>query len=321
MNRKSIAFGPVPSRRLGASLGINNIPPKSCSYNCVYCQLGQTANNEVIRSSFYDVDKITCDVKDKINSVKKKGGKIDFLCFVPDGEPTLDNNLGDEIRSLKPLGLKIAVISNSSLLWKKDVRESIMEADWVSLKIDAFTTKVWSKINRPHSFLRLLKILDGISTFADAFEGFLVTETMLINKVNDGKEEIKKIADFIKELDVEKSYISVPTRPPCEHWVRSPTEEVLNRAYHSFQENNIDVEYLLGYAENKFEMTDNAEEDLLNITSVHPMRKSKVKQFLDEAQEDWGIIKKLLKEGKIVEIEYNGEKFYMRNLRRNKSCR
>ena len=116
-----ITFGPVPSRRLGRSLGINNIPPKICTYSCVYCQLGRTIKMQADRRAFYEPEKVFQDVKNKVEKAKGKGETIDYLTFVPDGEPTLDINLGREIELLRPLGIKVAVISNSSLIWREDV--------------------------------------------------------------------------------------------------------------------------------------------------------------------------------------------------------
>ncbi|MFO7742846.1 MAG: radical SAM protein, partial [Anaerolineae bacterium] len=132
-----IAFGPVPSRRLGRSLGINNIPPKICTYSCAYCQLGRTIKMEVERRPFYEPEDILRHVQDKVEKSEGAGEAIDYLTFVPDGEPTLDANLGHEIELLQPLGIKIAVISNASLVWREDVREELGQADWVSLKVDA----------------------------------------------------------------------------------------------------------------------------------------------------------------------------------------
>ncbi|MBC7260626.1 MAG: radical SAM protein, partial [Chloroflexi bacterium] len=126
-----IAFGPVPSRRLGRSLGINNIPPKICTYSCVYCQLGRTLNMQIRRQSFYAPDEILWDVRSKVEHVREAGESIDYLTFVPDGEPTLDLHLGRAIELLRSLGIKIAVISNASLIWQEDVREDLMKADWV----------------------------------------------------------------------------------------------------------------------------------------------------------------------------------------------
>jgi wyosine [tRNA(Phe)-imidazoG37] synthetase (radical SAM superfamily) len=132
-----IAFGPVPSRRLGRSLGINNIPPKICTYSCVYCQVGRTHKLQVERRPFYEPQEVLRDVRAKVEKAREAGEPIEYLTFVPDGEPTLDVHLGQEIELLRPLGLPIAVISNTSLIWRQDVREDLMGADWVSLKVDA----------------------------------------------------------------------------------------------------------------------------------------------------------------------------------------
>jgi len=111
-----IAFGPVPSRRLGRSLGINNIPPKICTYSCIYCQLGRTIKMQVEREGFYEPEQILDSVRDKVERARESEESIDYLTFVPDGEPTLDVNLGCEIELLEPLGLKTAVITNGSLI-------------------------------------------------------------------------------------------------------------------------------------------------------------------------------------------------------------
>ena len=151
---KLIAFGPVPSRRFGQSLGINNIPPKICTYSCIYCQLGRTNNQIVQREYFYKPKEINHTVKDKIKEAKERGETIDYLTFVPDGEPTLDINLGKEIELLKTLDIRIAVITNASLLWRKDVRDELRKADWISLKIDAVSQSIWHRTNRPHGSLK-----------------------------------------------------------------------------------------------------------------------------------------------------------------------
>ena len=137
-----LAFGPVPSRRLGRSLGINNIPPKICTYSCAYCQLGRTIKMQAERRAFYPPRQILQDVQDKVERTRKVTETVDYLTFVPDGEPTLDLNLGREIELLRPLGIKIAVITNSSLIWRKDVRETLMKADWVSLKANSVKQEI-----------------------------------------------------------------------------------------------------------------------------------------------------------------------------------
>ena len=132
----SVVFGPIPSRRLGRSLGVNNIPPKICSYSCVYCQVGLTDSMSIQRKEFYPPTEIVNEILEKVEQLKKSDETIDYISFVPDGEPTLDVNLGKEIQLIKPLGINVAVITNSSLLWDKDVRDDLILADWVSVKID-----------------------------------------------------------------------------------------------------------------------------------------------------------------------------------------
>jgi wyosine [tRNA(Phe)-imidazoG37] synthetase (radical SAM superfamily) len=161
-----IAFGPVPSRRLGQSLGINNIPPKVYTYSCVYCQLGRTIKMQVGQSAFYEPGDITRAVQDKVKKATEVGESIDYLTFVSDGEPSLDLNLGREIELLRPLGIKIAVITNSSLIGREDVRENLMQADWVSLKMDSVREEIWRRINQPYGTLRLNSILDGALEFS-----------------------------------------------------------------------------------------------------------------------------------------------------------
>ncbi len=309
-----IAFGPVPSRRLGHSLGINNIPPKICTYSCIYCLLGRTNDVRVKRGAFYEPSKILQDVKNKVKNARERNESIDCLTFVPDGEPTLDINLGKEIELLKKMGIKVAVITNASLIWMKDIQNDLCRADWVSLKIDAVSKEIWREINRPHESLDINKILQGILEFSKIFDGELTTETMLIRNVNDGYEEIKKISHFIAKIRPEKSYISIPTRPPAEEWAKPADENAINMAYQIFKEKSINVEYLIGYEGNAFAFTGNAKEDLLSITSVHPMREDGIREYLKKADANWDIIEQLIEENRLVEIKYQGKKFYMRKI-------
>jgi wyosine [tRNA(Phe)-imidazoG37] synthetase (radical SAM superfamily) len=309
-----IAFGPVPSRRLGRSLGINNIPPKVCTYSCVYCQLGRTRKMQVDRRAFYQPEKILKDVDGKVESAREVGESIDYLTFVPDGEPTLDVNLGREIDLLKPLGIKIAVITNASLVWREDVREDLMKADWVSLKVDSTREDVWRRINRPQGTLQLPSILDGMLEFAKAYRGEVATETMLVKGVNDSDAHLEDVADFLARLRPAVAYLSIPTRPPAERWVQSPGEESINRAYQILSKRADQVEYLIGYEGNAFAFTGNAREDLLSITAVHPMRGEAVSEFLSRAKTDWSIVYRLIEENQLVETGYGARRFYMRKL-------
>jgi wyosine [tRNA(Phe)-imidazoG37] synthetase (radical SAM superfamily) len=307
-----IAFGPVPSRRLGRSLGINHIPPKVCTYSCAYCQLGRTVRMSVTRRPFYDLAVVEAAVRDQIMAARRSGEPIDYLAFVPDGEPTLDANLGRLIRALRTFEIPIAVITNGSLLGDPQVRDDLSEADWVSVKVDAVREDCWRKIDRPHGSLELDGILEGVQRFAATFTGDFLTETMLLGEVNDGEEELGATARFLEELRPKVAYLSIPTRPPAESWARAPAEGALARAYEIFHERLPRVELLSGYEGDAFASSGDAKRDLLSITAVHPMRESAVRSTLAQSGAGWEIVADLLEAGELVEVTYSSHRYYLR---------
>ncbi len=270
---------------------------------------------EVEPRPFYKTAKIMEKARTKLEQAREKGEPVDYVTFVPDGEPTLDDNLGKEIEALKTLGVRVAVITNGSLLWREDVRQNLLKADWVSLKVDAASEKIWNRTNRPHKSLKLATILQGMLKFAQAFEGELTTETMLIRGVNDDLGEITRIAEFLAVLKSSNAYIAIPTRPPAER-VDPASEQTINEAYHIFAERLSRVECLIGYEGNAFASTGNAADDLLSITAVHPMREDAVADFLERAGIGWETVQGLIENRNLVEMEYQGKKFYMRKLPR-----
>lgn len=308
----TIAFGPVPSRRLGRSLGINNIPPKSCSYSCLYCQVWATHGQLIEPRFFYSPEEILKEVSAQLLNARSAGEPVDYLTFVPDGEPTLDINLGKVIDLLRPLNIPIAVISNASLLWHKDVRAAIGKADWVSVKVDSVDEGIWRQLNRPHDSLKLNDILDGIRLFARQFQGELVSETMLIQGLNDHQDCVVAVADFLHEVGVSKAYLSIPTRPTAEAGISAPSELAVNRAYQILADRLPQVEYLIGYEGDAFAFTGDVRRDLLSITAVHPMRESAVSELLMRAKEDWSLVEELLVEYRLKQVEYLGKRYYVR---------
>jgi len=265
-------------------------------------------------TEFYSSEQIFDKVREKVEKSREKGEQIDYITFVSDGEPTLDINLGQEIRLIKSLGIKVAVISNSSLLGQEKVIKNLMEADLISLKVDSVDENIWKKINRPHRKLKLSAILKDILEFTNIFKGEIITETMLLEDINDDSRNIEQVVDFLIQVNPKIAYLSIPIRPPAEKWVQAPGEEDLNHIFNIFKKRISKVEYLVGYEGNAFAFTDEVEEDILSITSVHPMREEALKHFLKRAKSDWSIILKLIKESKLVETEFEGNKFYIRKL-------
>lgn len=309
-------FGPIPSRRLGASLGVNNIPYKICSYNCVYCQVGRTLHMQMKRTLYSNPSEVFDEVKKKVERIRETQQNVDYISIVPDGEPTLDSSLGELIERLKDLGLPVAVITNSSLTWDKSVQEDLKKADWVSVKIDAISPNTWKQINRPHASLSLDEILQGMQEFAGSYTGTLCTETMLVKDLNDNPEELTAIANFIKSrIRPYKAYIGVPTRPPAEPWVSRPEPESITAAYAIFTKEGLNAETLTGYESSGFVVTDNPVEEILEITAVHPMRSDAVEDVLNRFGVGEEVLQQLVKEGRIRKVHYEGWDYYIRVMR------
>ncbi len=305
-------FGPIPSRRLGRSLGINNIPFKNCSYSCVYCQLGLSNSLSVKRKEFYQPEQIYREVDKKINELNISNEKIDYITFVPDGEPTLDINLGIIIKKIKIFGIKIAVITNSSLITDKSVQNDLMEADLVSLKIDTVYSNIWHRINRPHGLIKLEDIKKGILEFASIYKGVLYTETMLVKGFNDKFCSVYETGLFIEQIKPLKAYILIPTRPPAEN-INPPEYEQLKIAKQILSGINQNFEFIDYDEGTNFTFYNNFEKELLNILSVHPMSKDAVNLFIEKANIGWDKIDELINKKIIKEIQFNKNSFFKIN--------
>jgi wyosine [tRNA(Phe)-imidazoG37] synthetase (radical SAM superfamily) len=307
-----IIFGPVPSRRLVTSLGINNVlPPKQCPYSCVYCQVGETCKKSMFRTEFYKPQLIYDKVKTHLKKLDLTH-RPKYLTIVANGEPTLDINLGTLIRQLQQLSLPVAVITNASLLDKEHTRNDLKNADWVSLKIDSVNESAWKKINRPYVWLNLKAILDGIKTFSIDYKGSLNTETMLVEGYNDSISDIQDTAKFISGLKPDKAYISIPTRPPIEKGVKPVSEARIAEAWQIFKNQNINTETLTGFEGTDTGYTGDAQADILTISAVHPLREDTVNELLEKDSADYHELEQLLQNGQIKKSNYNGFNYYTR---------
>ncbi len=308
-------FGPVPSRRLGWSLGVNTLPEKICSYSCAYCQVGLTRHFDTTRRDYADPQDLAALVAEKIAKVTARGGTVEVISFVPDGEPTLDAGLGAQIAAVRSMG-KVAVITNGSLMDRADVRRDLMLADIVSVKIDTLDPAAWRAVDCPADGMELAPILDGIRLFAKEFKGTLLTETMLLGGVNDDAARLTATAAFTAALKPKKSYILVPTRPPARLDIKLPTPENLAAAWHIF---SIalppdTVEVLTGHEGNAFSSTGDARADILAITAVHPLRTENIESILAAAGASWDIVESLKSEGLVSEVTFGTDRFIVRSL-------
>ena len=205
-------FGPVPSRRLGRSLGVDLLPKKVCTYNCVYCQVGKTTFHSVDRRDWVPADL----VKEELLRKFSEDVHIDYVTFAGSGEPTLHSQLGNLIDWVKATDKhKVAVLTNGSLLWKEDVRRDLMNADLVVPSFDAANEKIWRKVNHAPASLDFQIHKSGIQKFCSEFKGNKWLEILLVKDINDSLEHLDQLAEAALSFDVEKVQIHTVTRPPA----------------------------------------------------------------------------------------------------------
>jgi len=297
-------YGPVPSRRLGRSLGVSPIPPKTCSYTCTYCQLGRTTHLVAERSSFFPKQ----DIIDEIVKSKPKD-KADIITFVGDGEPTLNNDLGWLIRETKErTNLPVAVITNGSLLHRKDVREDLSMADIVLPTFDAGNEKMFRAVNRPHRSIDYETMLQGHIDFSRGFSGEVWIEVMLIKDLNDTDKELREIKHAVDMINPDRVYILTPIRPPAESWVEPSTPESIIKAQEIIGR-GISV---AGLEEGNFGLGEFTEagQAVLEIGSRHPLRYEQAID-IERAFSETGLIKKMIEEKKLIRVEYNGREYLL----------
>jgi wyosine [tRNA(Phe)-imidazoG37] synthetase (radical SAM superfamily) len=250
-------------------------------------------------------------VRNKLQLLNEQHIPIDYISFVPNGEPTLDCSLSKEIRLLRDFGYKIAVFTNSSLLWNDNVKEDLLFADYVSVKIDTVNEATWNTINRPHSRLRFHSILNGIMDFSKSYHGVLTTETMLVKNINDNLEELEGLSGYLSDLKRRKSYFAIPVRPPAEVYATAPDIHTLSEISCFVKNKIVDSEMLCLSEGNDFKGAGNIiEEELLGIMSVHPMTEESVEKFVKNKGGDPGTLKYMIDNKLITEINFDGKIFY-----------
>jgi len=219
-------YGPVPSRRLGFSLGVDILPYKTCSFDCVYCQLGRTPKKTQRRKKFFSNRVILS----QINKAIVPGRKIDYITFSGSGEPTLNLEIGRLIRQIKKMtAIPVAVLTNSSLLYRKTVRQALLAADLVVPSLDAATADAFKKVNRPHPSLKLKNIIAGLEKFRREFKGQIWLEIMLVKGINDSPSDIRALKPVIARIKPDKVQLNTVVRPPAEKWAQPLTKGELNK--------------------------------------------------------------------------------------------
>jgi wyosine [tRNA(Phe)-imidazoG37] synthetase (radical SAM superfamily) len=208
-------YGPVPSRRLGRSLGIDLVPFKTCTYDCVYCQLGRTTKKTIKRKEYVSVEEIVIELKQKLAA----GDIPDYISFAGSGEPTLNSGIGDLILKIKDLtDIPVAVLTNGSLLWMREVQDVLLAADLVLPSLNAGNQNLLRRVNRPHRNLWFAQIIGGMTDFTKRFKGEVWLEVFLLAGVTGIPSEVEKIAALVNRIKPARTQLNTVTRPPAEDY-------------------------------------------------------------------------------------------------------
>jgi len=218
-------YGPVPSRRLGFSLGVDLVPFKTCSLDCVYCQLGRTTNLTIDRKEYSP----TGEIIDELDEYLKSSPSLDFVTFSGSGEPTLHSHLGEMIAFVKESyrQYKVAVLTNGTLFDRSEVREEVRKADLLIPSLDAVSEPVFKKLNRPHHSLQLQEIIAGLTQLRREFKGEIWLEVFIVPTLNDSEGELKLLKEIIEKIKPDKVQLNTLDRPGAEGWVFATPKERL----------------------------------------------------------------------------------------------
>lgn len=217
-------FGPVPSRRLGRSLGVDIVPFKVCTLDCIYCQLGKTTPKTIERKEYVPIKSVLAELKDGL----AEGIQADFITISGSGEPTLNSQLGKLIDGIKKItSIPVAILTNGTLLYMQDVRTDCAKADVVLPSLDAGDEESFQKVNRPHKDISIKKLVDGLCTFRKEFSGQIWLEVFLVEGYNTGPEQIAKIKAAIERIQPDKVQLNTAVRPTAEPGVKRLEAEKL----------------------------------------------------------------------------------------------
>jgi len=209
-------YGPVPSRRLGGSLGIDLVPHKICTYDCIYCQIGKTTKKTLTRKEYVPAKEITEEVE---RFLKEGAASIDYLSLTGSGEPTLHSQIRSVIEGIKAItSIPVAVITNGSLLYEEEVRQDLLRADLVLPSLDAVSPEVFRKINRPRKGFSVDKVIEGLVEFRNVYKGQIWLEILFCKDVNDDKEELFGMRKAIDRIRPDRIHLNTVVRPPSEKW-------------------------------------------------------------------------------------------------------
>ena len=315
MKNYKFLYGPVPSRRLGRSLGIDLVPYKYCTYDCIYCQLGKTTKKTVLRDQYASPASILEELKSFLN---KEDNPIDFISLSGSGEPTLNSGIKEVIEGIKKITkIPIAVITNGSLLYLEEVRNDLLLADFVLPSMDAVSIDVFNKINKPHEGLSIYEIIDGLIEFRKIFKGQIWLEILFCKGVNDGETEIKGMIEVTKKINPDKIHLNTVVRPPSEKWALALNHEEMEKIRILFGDK---ASIISDFDRHPSEISDpEIAKEILKILERRPLSLRDISKLMGISKDTLKkVIEPMAVEGKVKERFFGNEIFY--EIQRNEAA-
>jgi wyosine [tRNA(Phe)-imidazoG37] synthetase (radical SAM superfamily) len=305
-NSRIYVYGPVPSRRLGYSLGVDILPPKTCSLDCIYCQLGPTLKKSVQRKTYYEQEDIITQVEEVLNS----GKRIDYITFSGSGEPTLNKMLRKLIREIKKITpIPVAVLTNATLLTEDRVRRDLLEADLVVPSLDAVTQNLFARVNRPQASLKIDNIIRGLKVFRREFSGQIWLEIMLVKGINDSPDHVQKLKRIIEQISPNKIQLNTVIRPPAEEEAQPLTPAEMEKIRSVLGEG---CEIIADFSER--EQPPHAaslESAILTTVQRRPITLSDMAAFLGKHPDEiLKYLNKLMQKNQIKRVQHEGKTYF-----------
>jgi len=300
-------FGPVPSRRLGFSLGVDVIPMKVCTLNCTYCELGRTNCLTLQRQEYVSKE----ETLRELGRVLNQGQQIDYITFSGSGEPSLNSKIGEMIRCVKEMThIPVSVLTNGTLLYDEEVREDLMAADLVLPSLDAVSPDVFRRINRPHGHLKIEKIIDGLTRFRQEYQKQIWLEMMFVKDVNDDLREIERLKKIVGRIQPDKVQLNTVVRPPAEPDVKPVDLKALVRIQKQFGNT---CEVIAAFrAPERGAYRGDIEAAILALTARRPVTVEEIAQSLGRHRNEISkYVSFLSSERRIDERWHDGRRFYV----------
>lgn len=289
-------YGPVPSRRLGRSLGVDLVPHKVCTYDCIYCQIGKTTEKTLLRKEYVSEREILEELR---SFLMEEGSAVDYISLGGSGEPTLHSRIGSIITSIKAMtSIPVAVITNGALLSDEDVRKDLLEADVVLPSLDAVSPEVFAKVNRPRFGFSVEKVIEGMVEFRNLYKGQIWLEILFCKGVNDTPEELQRMKKAVGRIMPDQIHLNTVVRPPTETWAAPLAQKEMEEIRAFFGEKASVISEFARHLQGSPESDLSGE--ILNILKRRPLSLSDLSQNMGLSQDELeAFLKPLVEDGKV----------------------